>query len=228
MADGLLGDKVYGALSDLLGTDGFGVGARLPGEIALAERFGVSRPVIRQALVQLRTEGRVVSRKGSGNYVSDKPAPQPVIPFGAFHSIPDVRKFLEFRCSLEGEIAAEAARRCDRADVADVHRCLLRWEDAVASGRPAIEEDIAFHTAIAEASGNRFFALTLAAINDQSRFAIRLVRELSGRTLAARLDDVRREHRAIDAAIAAGAAEQAKAAMAAHLQNGIRRLFEGP
>lgn len=226
MSDGFLGDKVYEGLSDLFGTPGFGPGEKLPSENALAERFGVSRPVVRQALVQLRTEGRVFSRKGSGNYVSDKPEPQPVIPFGAFHSIPDVRNFLEFRCSLEGEIAAQAARRSHAGDVAEVHNCLLRWEKAVARGQPAIEEDVAFHTAIANASGNRFFALTLAAINEQSRFAIRLVRELSGRALSSRLDDVRREHRAIDAAITAGNPEQAKAAMAAHLQNGIRRLFE--
>ena len=227
MSDGFLGDKVYAGLSALFGTPGFGPGEKLPSENALAERFSVSRPVVRQALVQLRTEGRVFSRKGSGNYVSDKPEPQPVIPFGAFHNIPDVRNFLEFRCSLEGEIAAQAARRCHAGDVAEMHQCLLRWEKAVASGQPAIEEDVAFHTAIANASGNRFFALTLAAINEQSRFAIRLVRELSGRALSSRLDDVRREHRAIDAAITAGNAEQAKAAMASHLQNGIRRLFEG-
>ena len=227
MADGALGDQVYQGLSALLGTAGFGAGAKLPGEIALAARFGVSRPVVRQALERLRTEGRVLSRKGSGNYVSDKPEPQPVIPFGAFHNIPDVRNFLEFRCSLEGEIAAQAARRCDPGAVAAVHASLLRWEQAVASGQSAVEEDVRFHTAIADASGNRFFALTLAAINEQSRFAIRLVRDLSGRTLASRLDEVRREHRAIDAAIAAGTPDLAKAAMAAHLQNGIRRLFEG-
>ncbi|MRW84903.1 FCD domain-containing protein [Pseudoduganella sp. FT26W] len=227
MSEGFLGDKVYEGLSALFGTPGFSAGAKLPSENALAERFNVSRPVVRQALVQLRTEGRVYSRKGSGNYVSEKPEPQPVIPFGAFHNIPDVRNFLEFRCSLEGEIAAQAARRCQADEVAAVHHCLLQWEKAVAAGQSAIEEDIAFHTAIANASGNRFFALTLAAINAQSRFAIRLVRELSGRALASRLDDVRREHRAIDAAITAGDADKAKTAMASHLQNGIRRLFEG-
>lgn len=111
--------------------------------------------------------------------------------------------------------------------MAAVHASLLRWEQAVASGQSAVEEDVRFHTAIADASGNRFFALTLAAINEQSRFAIRLLRDLSGRTLASRLDEVRREHRAIDAAIAAGTPDLTKAAMAAHLQNGMRRLFEG-
>ena len=226
MSEGLLGEKVYEGLTALFGTPGFQAGEKLPSENTLAERFKVSRPVVRQALVQLRTEGRVFSRKGSGNYVSQTPDPAPVIPFGAFHSIPDVRNFLEFRCSLEGEIAAQAARRFQPEEVAEVHKRLLNLETAVAAGQPAIEEDIAFHTAIANASGNRFFALTLAAIMQQSRFAIRLVRDLSGRSLASRMDDVRREHRRIDAAIAAGNPEQARAAMVTHLQSGILRLFE--
>lgn len=226
MSEGLLGDKVYEGLTALFGTPGFQAGEKLPSENALAERFNVSRPVVRQALVQLRTEGRVLSRKGSGNYISQTPDPAPVIPFGAFHSIPDVRNFLEFRCSLEGEIAAQAARRFQPEEVAEVHRRLLKLEAAVAAGQPAIEEDIAFHTAIADASGNRFFALTLAAIMQQSRFAIRLVRDLSGRSLASRMEDVRREHRRIDTAIASGDPEQAKQAMVAHLQSGILRLFE--
>lgn len=226
MSERLLGEKVYSGLSELFGTEGFAAGAKLPSENTLAERFQVSRPVVRQALVQLRTEGRVVSRKGSGNYVSATPEPAPVIPFGAFHSIPDVRNFLEFRCSLEGEIAAQAARRFDPADVAAVHAHLLALEAAVDAGAPAIEEDIAFHSAIAQASGNRFFVLTLSAIMQQSRFAIRLVRELSGRSLAARLAEVRAEHRRIDDAIRAGKPDDAKAAMVGHLQAGILRLFE--
>jgi GntR family transcriptional repressor for pyruvate dehydrogenase complex len=226
MAERLLGDKVYDGLIALIGTPGFSPGEKLPAENSLAERFGVSRPVVRQALVQLRTEGRVFSRKGSGNFIGEAKAAAPVIPFGAFHSIPDVRSFLEFRCSLEGEIAAHAARRFHSQEVAEIHQRLLWLEAAIAAGEPAVDEDIAFHTAIANASGNRFFALTLAATMEQARFSIRLVRELSGRSLAARLEEVRREHRRIDAAIAAGDPDEAKAAMVAHLRSGIERLFE--
>lgn len=226
MAERLLGDRVYEGLIALIGTPGFSAGEKLPAENALALQFGVSRPVVRQALVQLRTEGRVFSRKGSGNYVSEAKAPAPVIPFGPFHNIPDVRGFLEFRCSLEGEIAAHAARRSHSQEVAEIHQCLLRLEAASDAGDSAVEEDIAFHTAIANASGNRFFALTLAATMEQTRFSIRLVRELSGRSLEARFQEVRREHRRIDAAIAAGDPDAAKAAMVAHLRSGIERLFE--
>jgi len=226
MTERLLGDKVYDGLVTLIGTPGFSPGDKLPSENTLAERFGVSRPVVRQALTQLRTESRVYSRKGSGNYVGEIPASTPVIPFGALKSIPDVRAFLEFRCSLESEIAAHAARRFQAGEVADIHQRRLAMEAAIAAGESAVDEDIAFHTAIANASGNRFFALTLAAIMEQTRFSIRLVRDLSARSLTERFDEVRREHGRIDAAIAAGDPEAAKAAMIAHLRSGIERLFE--
>ena len=226
MSERLLGDKVYDGLLALIGTPGYQPGQKLPSENALAERFGVSRPVVRQALTQLRTETRVYSRKGSGNFIGELPAAMPVIPFGALQSIPDVRAFLEFRCSLEGEIAAHAARRFHAGEVADVHQRLLEMEAALAAGASAVDQDIAFHSAIANASGNRFFALTLAAVMEQTRFSIRLVRDLSVRSLTERLDEVRREHRRIDAAIAAGDPEEAKAAMTAHLRSGIERLFE--
>jgi GntR family transcriptional repressor for pyruvate dehydrogenase complex len=122
-------------------------------------------------------------------------------------------------------MAACAASRREADEFADI----LRWEsaiqDAAAAGRPAIEEDIGFHGAIARASGNRFFVLTLAALAEQTRFGIRLIRELSDRSLADRFAEVAREHAAISAAIGSGDADEARRAMTAHLKGGIRRLF---
>jgi len=70
-ADRLLADKVYEELMQLMGTPGFEPRARLPGETALSQRLGVSRPVLRQALARLREEGRIYARKGSGTFVTD-------------------------------------------------------------------------------------------------------------------------------------------------------------
>lgn len=223
-----LSDQAYDQLLALLSTPEFGRDTRLPSEDAMAQRFQVSRPVLRQALARLRSEGRIYARKGSGNFVGDPGPPVEAILFGALSSIPDVRSFLEFRCLLEGESAARAAQRRDTADLAQIRRCRLQLEAAIAAGGSGIEEDIAFHAAIAQASGNRFFALTIAALADQTRFSIRLVRELSppgAATTPARLEAVQREHAAIDAAIASGNPDAARQAMTAHLQGGIARLF---
>jgi GntR family transcriptional repressor for pyruvate dehydrogenase complex len=220
-----LSDQVYDQLLALLSTPEYGRDARLPSEEAMSQRFGVSRPVLRQALSRLRSEGLIYARKGSGNFVGDPGPPVEAILFGTLSSIPDVRSFLEFRCSLEGESAARAAQRRDRADLARIHECQLQLEEVIAAGGSGIEEDIAFHATIAQASGNRFFALTIAALAEQTRFSIRLVRELSNRDAPSRFEEVKREHAAIVEAIASGNPEAARQAMTAHLQGGIARLF---
>jgi GntR family transcriptional repressor for pyruvate dehydrogenase complex len=225
VSERLLSDKVYEQLQAALGSEGFEADARLPSEHALAQHFGVSRPVLRQALARLRTEGRIVSRKGSGSYVAAVHASERIVTFGSLKSIPDVRAFLEFRCSLEGEMAAHAARRCDPAEVAEIGRRRLQLDDAVAAGLGGVEEDIAFHAAIAQASGNRFFSMTLAALAEQTRFSIQLIRQLAASPPADRFDAVKREHARINAAIAAGNAENAREAMIDHLRSGISRLF---
>ncbi|QHI99906.1 FCD domain-containing protein [Xylophilus rhododendri] len=222
---GLLGDKVYEELLKLLGTPGFESRARLPGETALSQRLGVSRPVLRQALARLREEGRVSVRKGSGSYVTDvMPQAQP-LSLSTLKNVPDIRAFLDFRCCMEGEAAARAALVRRPADLQEIRRCRERYEAALAAGQDAVEEDIAFHHAISEACGNRFFAMTMAALAPQTRFSIGLARGLSGRPQGERLADVRREHLAVEEAIERQDAAGARAAAQAHLQAGIDRLF---
>ncbi|SOE46192.1 Transcriptional regulator, GntR family [plant metagenome] len=224
--DRLLSDTVYDALLALLDTPGFTPQSRLPGEIALAERFGVSRPVLRQALARLRMEGRIQTRKGSGNFVCDPRSGPPAVTFGALTSIPDIRDFLEFRCSLEGEIAAHAARQHTAKDLARIRRQRRLFEEALRRGDSGIEEDIAFHAAITDASANRYFAMTMAALDTQTRFSINLVRGLSSpENRERRHADVCREHEAIEAAIAARDPDASRRAMAHHLRGGIARLF---
>ena len=219
-----LSEEVYDRLCDLLGSESFPRDARLPAEGELARRFAVSRPVLRQALARLRAEGHVVSRKGSGSFVREPP--RPASPnFGPLHSIPDMRAFLEFRCSVESEVAAHAARRADPEAIAAISEARFQLEEAAARGDAALEADVAFHQAIARASGNRFFLATLEAFREQMMFGIRLTRELAGETSTNRRPEISREHARIEAMIAAGDEDAARKAMADHLHGGIRRLF---
>ncbi len=219
-----LSDATYDCIRQLIDQDQLQPGSRLPGENSLAQRFGISRPVVRQALARLRAEGRVLSQRGAGNFVGEPPR-LPGVSFGPLHSVPDVRSFLEFRCILEGESAALAATHHGSAECADITRSLRMLEAALSHGEPGIEEDIAFHRAVAQASGNRYFGLTMDALAEQTRFAVQLVRQLSPLPLSTRAHDVRMEHRQIDEAIASGDAPRARHAMVAHLRGGIVRLF---
>ena len=182
-------------------------------------------PMLRQALTRLRSEGRIYSHKGSGNYVSTEMAVAQALSFSTLASIPDVRSFLEFRRSLEGECAACAAQTGDRVAFAKLRKCHLRLGQAIAAGETGIEQDIAFHMAVAQSTGNRFFAHTLAALSEQMNFSIRLVRDLAGRPIAPRKQEVVCEHEQILDAIDAGDAEAARMAMRSHIDGGIARLF---
>ncbi|WP_347557454.1 FCD domain-containing protein [Robbsia sp. KACC 23696] len=218
-------DHAYAQLIVLLDEGDKTPHTRLPGEQTLSRQFGVSRPVLRQALTRLHTEGRIYSKKGAGHFVSEIGAQGPVIALGTLASLADVRRFLDFRCSLEGESARLAALARSRGDLARIQQCRRRLEAAFVAGESGIQQDIAFHVAIAHATGNRFFAHTIAALSAPMQFSIRLVRDLSEESPDARRKAVVREHARVAEAIADRAPDAARAAMIAHLQQGIIRLF---
>ncbi|MBS0452590.1 MAG: FadR family transcriptional regulator [Proteobacteria bacterium] len=221
----LLGDKVYEDLLQLLGTPGFESRARLPGETALSQRLGVSRPVLRQALARLRDEGRIYARKGSGTYVTDALPQEKPISLSTLKNIGDIRAFLEFRLFMEGEAAARAARTRTEDEMHHIRRCRERFDQALADGSDAVEEDVAFHDAVAQACGNRFFSMTMTALAPQTRFSIGLSRSLAGRPQGERREGVYHEHAAVEQAIERQDADAARLAMELHLRGGISRLF---
>lgn len=63
---------VYNSLYSDLASGVYALGQRLPGELELAEQYGVGRHTLRQALVILAEDGLIVKRHGSGNYVSER------------------------------------------------------------------------------------------------------------------------------------------------------------
>ena len=219
-----LSDNAYKDILDMIAHEGLQTGRRLPSEVDMARQLGVSRPVLRQALARLRAEGWVYAKRGAGNFIGKPPSVQSAT-FGPLQSIPDMRSFLEFRCLLEGQSAAHAAQCIDRRLIDDISTRRRALELALTRGESGIEEDIAFHGAIAAASGNRFFVMTMAALSEQTRVSIKLIRELSPQPMFRRIADIRREHCAIDDAIRSGNSNVARAAMVDHLEGGLTRLF---
>lgn len=219
-----LSEDVYRQLLAVLEQGTWVVDERLPSETELAQRFAVSRPVLRQAIARLRAEGRIHSRKGSGHFVRDIVA-NAAFGFGALRNLPDVRQFLEFRCALESELAAQAARQRIPEAVEEIELRHREFAEAIKTGKVAIEEDIAFHLAIARATGNRFFLTTYSAAIQPIQFSIRTLRELNDQPVAERFETIYREHDAVVRAIVAGDSEGASEAMRTHLQRVIERLF---
>lgn len=202
-------------------------GDRLPTEQQLAHAHGVSRTVVREAMHQLKSRQLVVSRQGSGVFVADKPLHQPLaFDPKVLDSVQDVVHVVEVRRVLEGEMAALAAERATRAQVAAMRRSLKAIDTAAAAGHDGVAEDLAFHRTIAEATGNPQFRLLIGFLEQYLLDGMRISRGNEARRLDF-MEAVRREHLAIADAIAARDPARARTAARDHLQRGERRLVEG-
>ncbi|PSJ58398.1 FadR/GntR family transcriptional regulator [Kumtagia ephedrae] len=196
----------------------FAVGDRLPPERELAERMGISRPTIREALIALEVEGRVRIRVGSGIYVTEPPRmpPNPTTDEGPF-------ELLRAREFIERAVAEEAARLAKPADVEALDDILARMEGKQHPNHTTIGLDRAFHTTIAGILGNAVLARVVGELFDQrmNPFFERLSSYFEDPST---WDAALQEHRLVRDAIAAGDAAGARAAMQEHLRKSQERF----
>jgi GntR family transcriptional regulator, transcriptional repressor for pyruvate dehydrogenase complex len=226
-----LGDRLSQRMAALIDRGELGERGRLPPESELAARFGVSRPVIREALSRLRVMGVIVSRKGSGSYVqkrSDRHSEPPTIGFGPVSSLAQVRKCYEFRVSIEGDAAYYAAQNRTADNLLTMKIALDGMESATTLGALGLNPDMEFHFAVARASGNEFFEAVMEAMRIPLEFAVNLARSLTLTRPLEHLLIVQAEHVAMFEAIEAGDKEAARIAMRTHIENARSRIFEGP
>ena len=150
-------------------------GARLPTENEMAESFGVSRNVIREAVSQLRADGVIMARQGVGAFVM-APEKRSVIRIdpAALCDTEGMERFFELRNILETEAAGLAAERRSQGSL-DLIRDALdrmsgneRWEEG------SIDADLAFHREIAHATGNEFINTFISFICERIRQSIHL------------------------------------------------------
>ena len=221
-----LSDTVAQQLLAQIDKGTFARGGRLPTEAVLAQEFGVSRTVIREAISRLKNEGVVEPRQGSGVYVSAHGAIRPLrIDYAEAMEGSSVLHILAVRRAIEAEVAAEAAMRRTDADMMAIDAALRKIDEAVAEGRDGVAEDVAFHRAIASVTGNPYFLKTLTFLNQYLEAGTVVTR----RNEALREDfsrQVRDEHAAIVAAIRAGDPMAARNAAQTHMYNAARRLAE--
>jgi GntR family transcriptional regulator, transcriptional repressor for pyruvate dehydrogenase complex len=201
-------------------------GDKLPTESEIMKSYGVSRTVVREAISRLQAGGLVETRHGIGTFVLE---PRPNQGFGIdpadIATAVDVMAVLELRISLETESAGLAAQRRTEAQLAEMRAALDAFEANVGGAGEAVSPDFRFHLAIANATGNRYFADIMshlgATLIPRARInSSRVAQE----DLPQYLRRVNREHEEIFSAIARGDAESARAAMRIHLTNSRERL----
>ena len=224
---GRLSDQLAVLVASQIDTGSLRPGDRLPTEQQLAAAHGVSRTVVREAMHQLKSRQLVVSRQGSGVFVAPKPINQPLaFDPKVLDSVQDVVHVVEVRRVLEGEMAALAAERATRAQVAAMRRALKAIDGAAAAGQDGVAEDLAFHRTIGEATGNPQFRLLIGFLEQYLLEGIRISRGNEARRLDF-MEAVRLEHLDIVDAIAAANPARARQAACDHLLRGERRLVEG-
>ncbi|EHK00363.1 FadR/GntR family transcriptional regulator [Agrobacterium tumefaciens] len=182
------------------------VGTRLPSEAHLAERYGVSRPIVREALRSLQTLGLTQTRTGSGTYVMTV-TPPAELSYGAYSA----RDLIEARPFIEVPAAGWAALRRTDAQLETLLELCDRME-AEERPHPWVLLDGQFHCAIAEASSNALFAKVVADAREALSQQSEMVNLMAGRRVASNL-----EHRRIVEAIRRGSSPDAREAMELHL-----------
>jgi GntR family transcriptional regulator, transcriptional repressor for pyruvate dehydrogenase complex len=146
----------------------FPPGEPLPSERHLAERFGVSRGSIRDALRTLETIGLLETRHGQGTFPHELSVDRLVAPLAsvmAYRS--DLQdELLDVRRMFEPAVARAAAQRATEEDLADLQRILDAQRQKLKDGQSAIVEDTAFHAVLARSTRNRVVMSIMATLND--------------------------------------------------------------
>lgn len=224
-ASGHLPEEIARELERRIGSGEFPVGSKLPSERELSVEYAVSRPVVREALSQLKLEGLIEARAGSGVYVVDKSGMkafrvQPVV----VEEARSLEQLMELLVAIEVAATRIAALNRTPDDLKRIKRALIGMEYAIASDRLGDEEDYAFHDAIVAATHNPHFVALCKHLEFSARHVIRQARANTKANLAALMDAVQDEHKTIYEALEKGDAEGAGRAAEQHLRNAGERM----
>jgi GntR family transcriptional regulator, transcriptional repressor for pyruvate dehydrogenase complex len=205
-------ERVITQLRAHVNAAGLKSGDRLPPERELADRLGVSRASIKQAMVVLEVQGLVDVRHGGGTYlVKDTLDTEPVDALVARRRrLPDI---LDARAALETKLAELAATRRTDDDLQAIGTALETMAVQVASGELGEDGDRRFHAAVTAAAHSELLADFMRQIADQ-------IAESRHESLTepGRPPSSLRQHRKIADAIRAGDPKAAARAMRSHLE----------
>ena len=207
-------------LLQLIDSGDYPAGGRLPPERELAERFSVSRPTIREAIIALEVLNRVQVKTGSGVYV--------LPPTSSHNGVdPSISAFelTEARALIEGEAAALAATMISDEELAELERTLVDMADETEDGKLISETaDKSFHHIISQATRNAMLTSVidnLWYIRDNSPEVHKAYQAICETDWQARVD----EHKEILTALKNRDAAAARAAMHEHFARILNKLI---
>lgn len=208
-------DEAIARLKEHIERGEFTAGSRLPAEPVLAERLGVSRLSLREALRALVIVGVLESRHGSGTYVTDLRPDKIVRILGGFLELvhdAHLAELLECRRVLEPSATALAATRITDAQLAGLLTRIERME-SLDDPEQVVAEDLAFHGEIVAAAGNPTLTSLVDSVAQRTARA-RVWRDMVNNDLRTVTNQ---QHRSIYAALAARDSLTAHAAATQHV-----------
>lgn len=212
-----LAELVQAQITRLVDRGEFPRGCKLPTEGELSARFGVSRPVLREALQALKDAGVVQSQRGSGTIVVKGAAPGASM-FPPVRTMADLVRLYEYRIVLEGAVASLAAEHHTPQTLEAIHAALRQAEDAAGGEAAGLMPDLnfAFHRAVARATQNPYH---LATVEHLPSFvgSVGLSTASFGPDVADRARIILEQHWVIFEAIRVRDAARAQAEMESHI-----------
>jgi DNA-binding FadR family transcriptional regulator len=198
-----------------------------PVEADLCHQYGASRSVLREAVKMLTAKGLLQARPRQGTWVQPEQSwnllDQDVLRW-LFERKPWMELLIEFtqvRLAIEPGAAALAAQVAGPEAKAQIQRALERMIAAERGDDDPLESDIAFHVAVLEASGNKFFVQLRELVHTALRFSIRITNRRKGVRLASVAD-----HKKIADAILAGKPQAAANYMRVLIQEVLDLISE--
>lgn len=219
-----LPDEIARLLRKQIANGALRPGDKLPTEQQLSRMFGVSRPVIREAISRLKSDGVLESFQGRGVFVkADSGASSFRLDEPNLNDKQELAHILELLVAIEGAATGLAAARRREHELKAIKKALDAMAKAIEEGRSGVDEDMSFHRTIVEATRNPFFIALVAFLESRVRNLIRVARTNTARYegLAYKVQE---EHVAIYQAIAARDPEAAQVAAERHLRNAAARL----
>ncbi|MEO9824991.1 MAG: FCD domain-containing protein [Paracoccaceae bacterium] len=195
-------------------------GERLPSERELSDRFGVSRPSLREAISELQDTGLLTAKANSGVFVGDVlgSAFSPALTRLFANHSEAVFDYIAFRRDMEGLAAERATRLASNTDLEVVDRIFQKMEAMHKKRNPTDEArlDAEFHLAIIEASHNVVMLHMMRSMYDLLRGGVFYNRKImfQQKTTRGMLLD---QHRAINDALQARDTKAARKAVETHM-----------
>lgn len=215
-----LTEQIADDIIQLINSQQYNPGDRIPNEHELAEKLHVSRGTIREAVKMLISRNVLEIRRGKGTFVAQNPG-FTLDPWGLefFHDKYNVAmQLLELRKIIEPEFVVLACQRATQEEIASITMHCQETEDAIHAGKSHSVQDMKFHLAIAYATHNALAKNMLYQLYTQS---VELQIKLSRNQL---LDETVSTHSEIAHAIEEKNASAGREAMIAHIEYNIHAL----